>query len=72
MGREISPRLIGQLLEHKDVAPARPSVLHPRDRRKTSRLQAEIVAAEWPHHLARLQAADAKRARRQARNRKVA
>jgi len=72
MGRQLSPRLIAQVIENADVVPPKPGILRPRDRRKTKQLQAEIVAAEWPHHLARLQAADAKRARRRERNRLVA
>jgi|GEM_PF-1927879 len=72
MGRQLSPRLMADLLDHADVAPGKPSILHPVRRRDTKLAQAEFVAAEWPHHLARLQAADAKRARRAERNRSVA
>jgi hypothetical protein len=68
-GRQLSPRLMRQLLEHEAVAPAKPSVLHPVKRRMTRKMHDEIVAAEWPHHRARLEAADAKRARRRQRNR---
>lgn len=64
---ELSPRLIRQVNEHELVVP-KVSRLTPAKRRAAKQAAAAMVAAEWPAHLAKLQAADAKRARRRARN----
>lgn len=64
---ELSPRLIRQVNEHELVVP-KVSRLSPLKRRDAKAKAAAMVAAEWPAHLARLQAADVKRARRRARN----
>lgn len=62
---ELTPRLMRAINEGGNVVPA----VRLRGRRKTRSMAEEMVAAEWPKHLAKLQAADAKRERRRRRNR---
>lgn len=64
---ELSPRLIRRVNEHELVVP-KVSRWTPLKRRNARATAEAMVASEWPAHLAKLQAADAKRARRRARN----